>query len=775
MAQNAPRSARAGLQTQTFKAALQEAIEAFQQGEYARAASLFDALSEVFSQADQFLELRSTLLPIWAYSALQAGDFETAIRVFERYLADFADEGAWRSFAIFSLARAYEEAGRFEPAIENYERFMRAYPRRPEALVSALRQAELFFAEGRDTEGLDRLEGFSESELVPPALQAEARLRALRRAVELGEHERAAELLLERRWSITEMPELAVLTFSALKVGEQRLRAGDAKEALQALRIVTPRDILMHLQAQRLAELREALNRQAEAAARGGGPEATLWRDHLRTVVARVEAQRKALTESSDYTPGFHLRLGEAFLRLGRNRSAWVLFRELAEDDSLNRTDRASAHFRWILAANALDDWEAMRRIATVFRERYPDHPHVPQALFLAAYAHQQEEEYAAAVALLTQLLENYPDDRLTPRARFSRGLNATFDDAFAAARQDFKTYLANHPDGPQADLAHLWHALTFFFDREYATALRELEAAREAVGPKSPVVPEIAYRRAGTLYAMRDYSAALAATDDFLKDYESHQRAPEARVLRGDILMGQGELLEAATQFARVKPEAGTLFTYAVFQRGKILKALEQYELMARHFLDYVERDEVEAKIRLAEALYWVGWAYQHLGRTGEAFPVFISALSEHGHDPEAGETTGILQALERIVSGTADVDAVLPEGAPEGARELLEAESFSDWLDGQIAAAIADEDWTWFGRLQVYQAQRARRANNAAAENLALLAIVNQAPVEALDAESLAAVGDHLREQGLGGAEAYYSRIETHFEDSHHLGAAL
>ena len=61
---------------------------------------------------------------------------------------------------------------------------------------------------------------------------------------------------------------------------------------------------------------------------------------------------------------------------------------------------------------------------------------------------------------------------------------------------------------------------------------------------------------------------------------------------------------------FAKVGPEAENLFPYAVFQTGKIYRAMEEYKRMADHFERYLGRTDLpeKTKEKRGPLLDWLG-----------------------------------------------------------------------------------------------------------------------------------------------------------------------
>lgn len=756
----------------TMEALLQQGVTAFSAGNYKQAAESFAQLEADFSQEHQYKPLPRTLLPIWGYAAAQSGDGATAIELFERFLKEYPDETQRQAFVLYSLAQAYHSSEQIEKAIETYQRFIEKAPDSPEAILSAMRQSDLYFEIDQPEKGIERLAGFSESEKVPPSLQAQARLRAIQKAQEIDDDKRAAELLLNRDWSVNAMPELAVLTFSALRAGDFLMKEKRINDAIRIYRLVPPLKQLIGIQQQKLNTL-EIANKERQNLASAGLQNDAIWSDYYRSLIRQVKSGLRVLQSEEDYTPAMQMRLGQAFLLVGRNREAYLLYEMLAEDENLDKELRSQAHYRWILSANALEDWDDALVIARSFLERYPGNPLAPEALYLIANAYHEQMRYEDAVLVLNDLLENYPTHRLAPRWLFSRGFNKTLSNDFEGARTDFEVYISNNPKGFQLADARLWNGLTWFFEKNYDTALAEFDTAMQSIPTEHHVYPEIEYRRASTLYSMRDYDQAILAIDDFISKYPRHQRTPEASVLRGDILMGQGRLLEASNAFHSVTPEAEGLYTYAVFQRGKIMRALEEYDLMIEHFQEYVDSEDIPQKVRVAEALYWIGWAYSQQDRRQEAFPAFVAALERYGNDPLAGETEQILQALQKLLRQYRQGETILEAQSVKG-NELLAAENFEDYLNEERTNALNAKELTWFSRINSYLSKLESKRKNQDRADAYLWETVEKVPLDKLDADGLARVGLLLQSQDYETSRDYFERLIDTFPGRLQTGAA-
>ena len=131
----------------TLREVLVQGQAALAGGDYATAFKAFEEIQSTFSQEPEVKEkiFRLTIDPLHAYAALQSGETETAIRLFEAFVQDFPDDRSRLSFVLFNLARAYSEMDQKNEAIETYRRFVAIDPNKSEAALATLEAVRLMF------------------------------------------------------------------------------------------------------------------------------------------------------------------------------------------------------------------------------------------------------------------------------------------------------------------------------------------------------------------------------------------------------------------------------------------------------------------------------------------------------------------------------------------------------------------------------------------------------------------------------------------------------
>jgi TolA-binding protein len=761
----APSADAQGETALTLQETLAKAQAALAAGDYVQANATFEAIETTFGREREVQQesFRLIVLPLHGYAAFLAEETETAIARFEQFLSEFPNDQSRKPFVLYNLARAHQEQGDSDAAIETYRAFVALDPNRPEAALATLAAADLMFESSRSEEGFETLRALIARN--PPAIiRNKARLTALQEALALGDVEAARGYLLDQPWEVSEMPELAVLAFAALDMGQHLLATQDYDVAIDCYRLIPPYDALLEAQARRVYETRTRFeSRRADVGIYQGGQ---FWTKFYTDLIAQLEQQYRALEAAEDYSPGLYLAMGQAYLLDGRAHEAWILFETLTRDPDLTPQQQAEAHYRWILSAIEVGVWEDAFRIAEGFGQRFPESPLVPDALYLLATAYQEARQYRDAVEVLDVFLANHGNHGLAPRALFVRGYNYNLLNQPVDARADFEAFIEKYPEHGLFLDARYWRAMSFFADYDYAANLEALDAlAPDVAGHR--LEGEVAYRRAATFYAMEAFETALETVDRYLAAFPEHLRSDEARVLRGDIQMGRGDLAAARAIFAEIKPSAGHLFTYATFQTGKILRAVAGAEDRAdtgdallethrQHFADYVAREDipVEHKERVSEALYWIGWTHIERDEPEQARAVFADALETYGDQIEAEQVPNIIDALARTEKRLT--------GLPQAERDA----ALRAWIDEQKAAAVAEDRLTYFARLNFYLEDM--RLNDSADRHP--FEIVEVVPIERIDPEGLGRLAAGLADRYPNIAVDYLERLEDEYPESRH-----
>ena len=92
------------------------------------------------------------------------------------------------------------------------------------------------------------------------------------------------------------------------------------------------------------------------------------------------------------------------------------MFEYISLQEAYPTSIREEAHYRWVICAHQLQDWEEALTIARNFVERYPDSKLAPQTLYLIAKAHLEQRRYPESIEVLNDLIQSFPDHPLHGR-----------------------------------------------------------------------------------------------------------------------------------------------------------------------------------------------------------------------------------------------------------------------------------------------------------------------------------------------------------------------
>ena len=737
----------------TLQEQTERAVQAFGESDYASCYGHFETMELDYGTEPEFIayKFQQMILPLRGYAALMTDRPTEALIYFKRLLHQNNLDRGLLAFVLFNQAIAQSQTQALAPAAQSFQQFQRLFPGTHEAALALLQEANLRFEIGETLQAETLLDNFYESD-APETLRMQARLRALQIAGETQSVDRARTILFETNWDVAAMPDIAILSFAALDIGDLLLEEERYKDAIRAYRLTLPHVALIEKQHERLQAAKATLTKNGLYAS-------AIWKSHYLQLIARLENQLELLETMASYTPGLYLRSGQAYLLGKRYREAILLFRSVANSKDFDEDIRAESHYRWILALSDAGKWEEARETAQAFFEEHPGHQLVNRATFLIARAYQLEGRYLEAIEVLEDLIDHFPDDPQAPRWYFTRGYNFCALENYSAAREDFDLGLERFPESNLAHQTQLWRGLSFFFERDYSASLTVLNTLLEN-SRTHPLYPEILYRTANVYYAKRDYKNALSIIDTLIRDFPNHYRTSEALVLRGDTFMGLGELERAIEAFEQVSTGNAKLFDYAVFQTTKIYKALEQYDHLRKRLQSYIDREDSNERARVSEALYWIGWSLLQEERGKEALPLFETALNRFGNDSNALAVGSILSAYAELYDRLGRTDSNLPD--------------FNDWLRQATEKSLEDGHLTWFARLTCFKANQQRKILGEHRADATLLSINRFVPIDQQGAETLAAVGLVLIRRGYLSADDYCEQLLVEYPDHFERGTA-
>jgi TolA-binding protein len=311
------------------------------------------------------------------------------------------------------------------------------------------------------------------------------------------------------------------------------------------------------------------------------------------------------------------------------------------------------------------------------FARKYPRHELAPRAVYMAALASLQSEDYPSARAHAETFLKQFPRHELVPEVLFIGGegyLGGKPEPARAEAL--YRRLLAEHPRHKHARPARVRVGLALYLAGKYTDAVTFLtRAARELPDPALTAEAHLLIGR--SYYAAGKAGQAVAALQWALRAKPDWERGDEVLLALAQSLQAQKKLDEAVAGLRRLEiayPKS-PLLADALYQRGQIAQASKKYDEALTLYGQTVERfPRSEAALLAQYAIGTVWFARRDYTRTVETLSKYIAAHPTSSLVPQARYRRGLAyQHLRQLGPAAADLAAFL--AVKPAARDALEA----------------------------------------------------------------------------------------------------
>lgn len=752
---------------------LSAALQAYAEGDTRQAMVGMDRLYAHYAgEIESHPDLVGWVNPWYAELCYQEGRGEQAVRILEDFLRHFP-QSPLRKRVCTSLVEIYLQEKQWDEAERLLESCLHLYQQDSDWEWFVLQQAQLSFSRGHWEVGYERSVPLIRDRSVSFAVRHAAWTLALQTGIRTGNLESAFSLLTDPELRMETFLEVFWLQEMNLRVANAFLERGQCHEAVALYRQIMPPAFLEEQQQANMAWLEQRLLPGGNDSWPLPVVERIPSRENLyfRQVLQRI--QNKA-GESADFrSPLYELHYAQALMLCERYREAWILLQELTHDQTLDEAIRREAHYRWLMVSIEMQRWDQALQLAMDYLSRYPASTEVPYICYMVVQAWEEKGDYLRSIDGLTDLLNRFEDHEHAGKWYYHRGYLKMVLEQYAAAREDYELCMLRFPGGDLYYDCLVWTGLAFMSDKHYLESVETWERGLTEVSEDHPMYPEFIYRLATAYYARQDWGKALYFVDRFLDHFPQHPRTDEGNILKGDIRMGTGELDEAIHSFLQVMVES-PLYEYAVFQIGKIYRALEQHALMESHFLEYVNNTGLPVRSRVAEALYWIGWALEQQGKEEQSGVIYLEALSRLGDRLEEREVSMILQGWHALWK---KYMRHLQEREPGlGNEEQLSVypHDFNQWLSMQMTEALHERKLTWYSRLALMASELLEQRGERSEAEQILWQVGDRVPIARMDPQVVGKLGLLEMDSAENSQNDYFQYLIDHYADTVHRAVA-
>ncbi|MBV9009316.1 MAG: tetratricopeptide repeat protein [Verrucomicrobia bacterium] len=726
----------------------------FQAGEYAKAAADLESLSLKAEATPQLEPVFFTLGSAW----FNAGDFKKAIAAFQNYGKKFP-RGTHLPEATFAIAQCnlslknYADAASGFASLENDPRL------REQALFS---EATALKEENKIDQAIAALEKLAGGDMrTPLAIRAATTLAQL--YAQKGNSDKSIALIRKLRTQAKLVDNIVELNATTIEQGDALFKQAKYAAALECYRAAFSREQIIQMQKDRITAMQR--NIDANLASARSDPtqftELAAENNQLKADMAHAQSLLGELEKMPSVTPAIYVRMARCFDETDRKWEAIVVYQEIL-DRFPKAAEREPALFGLILAlADVNQAQKAQARCEQYLRE-FKTGPNANTVGYLLGAMALQANDAKAAESYFGRALTTQPKSTFREQMRYLLANAKLQEGKYDEANDAYQKYLGDFPKGQYVEDAHYRMALTQLFAGKYENAMNAL---RDYISknPRGSYITDARYRLAVCKYAASLYDEVIRDCKDWQADYPDNQQLGEVLALLGDAYAATGRDDDAVQAYIRSYKIAATeeVTNYSLNAASKLLQKKGDWPKLAELYNQFI--NEKPDSPTVLTALYWIGKAKAHEGKTDEAKQITADTIKKYINDPAREQVELLLTQLAQLCvrkKTPADQSATAtptPTPAPDPGVEL-------DHLLG-----ATEQNATGKARVLYAKAELARLRRNTAEEERNIAEIAKNFQPDDLSPVLLGRAGDYLLAQNQPDrAATFYQRLMDEYPKS-------
>jgi len=738
-----------------------QAMAEFQAGDYAKAATDLEAIVARVEVTPQVEPIFYTI----GSAYFNAGDYPKAIVAFKNYLGKFP-KGQHKRGASFAIAQSNLLGKNFTDAAAQ----MAALENEPQLREQALLfEAEALKAAGKTDDAIRTLEKLDFQEIrTPGAMRGATALAKL--YAEKGDGARALRTLEAIQQKIALADNIIELNALTVELGDKFYEKQQFKEALACYRSARPREQVIRLQNDRIAELQNRV--EENLAAIHTNPtqitQLTTVNNQLKASMANAKKLLGEFEKLPSITPAIYLRLGRCFYELDRKWEAVVVNQEIL-DRFREGPEREPALFGLIVALADVNQPQRAEERCEQYLRDFQNGSNAPTVGYLLGAVALQAGDPTAAEAYFSRILETQPKSQFREQIRCLLGNAKFMAGSYEEAITAHKKYLSEFPKGASTEEVKYRIALCALFAGKYQDAMNQLQDY-VAKHPNGTFLPDAKYRLAVCKYAASLYGEVIADCQAWEKQFPSNPQLGEVLALLGDACAANNRESAAIPVYIRSYQTATTdeVMNYSIFAASKLLQKQSEWDKIAELFSGFVKDKPDNPSV--VSALYWIGKAKAHQGKIDEAKQLAADTIKKYIADPKRDTVEQLIAQLAQLCvkkKKPAENTAVL---VGRDSVELGAAQSDPGAeLDRLLSSTANEKSATAKARILFAKAElaRLRRQPDEEARNIAQIA--SEAKPEDLSPLLLGELGDYLlRAEKFDQAARFFRRLLDDFPKS-------
>lgn len=629
----------------------------YTQGRYAEAAAQYQSFITQYGKAVEAQEaVRQMRYPL-AMSLLQMQKFSEAQEAIAAALANQPpiDQQA-RQELVFWKAVCEMQDKEYETAVKTFEQFLAQFPAGSDRNPNYVKQFPAIqkVPEARLLIGTCLLLGEKNKEAaeyyagqkptMAPVNRGRATVLELYSLLEANEDDKALAAVMQEFPNMSDLLQLVTFQTLTMELGSRFLEKKEMRKAIICLQRIWSSERLMKHQETRLADLESKL--QAAEANPAGDPYTKFLYGQM---VSKVKREVENFQKIQNFDSALRLRLATAYQGMQRYRESALIMEAMLNEmppDPVVESGSVNLVQSWA----QIERWPKAIEGAKAFVAKFPQSPSVPLVLYLQGVAEQKNLDYSAAVATFDEIVKKYPKSDFAPRAQFMKGFSLLLAEQNKEAVAAFEEFARKYPEHEMAESAAYWRGTGYSVDKQFA---KSREAMDEYLGKykEGQYRASAVFRKAYCAQQAKDFQTSIKELFAFLRAYPNAEERSEARILLADALMNEGRIDEGIAALKGIPQEDTQFYTEAAFKIGKAYKLMEEYDKLREHMEQFQAANGRNP--RVAEAIYWIGWTYKQRGEMDRARDAYWQAIVEYGDDATIRSVEDLFPAVAKLYKG--------------------------------------------------------------------------------------------------------------------------
>ncbi len=629
----------------------------YAQGKYGEAAQMYRKfITDFGSSVDAQAIIRQMRYPL-AMCVLRLQRFSDALDAIRDALAsDPPIEVAHGQDLLFWRAVCEMQEKQGEKAKKTFEQFVGLFPADSERQATCVKQfpAVQKVPEARlligaclilDGKCKDAAEYFSRvKQGLIPINRGRATVLQLHALLEAGEDDEAMKVVTEEFPRMGDLLQLVTFQTLIFELGTRYLERNEPRKAITCLQRVWSADRLLKHQQARLEDVESKL--QAVETDPRGDPYAKLLYGQM---IAKMKREVENFGRIASFDAALRLRLAAAYQAMQRYRESALIMEGMLNELPADRIVE-SASVNLVQCWSAIECWANAIEAAKIFLGKFPQSDNVPLILYMQGIAQQRSGRYSEAIALFDAIAARHYSSDYAPRASFMKAFSLLQAERHKHAVAEFEQFEQRYPRHDLAQYAVYWRGIGYSLDGQFSRCRQVMDDYLNTYKAGRHRMTAV-FRKAYCAQQSKDYQTSIEELSSFLRKYPGAEECDEARILLGDALLSQGRVEEGIDVFQGISRENAKLYAEGVFKIGKAYKLADEHEKLRDHMAAF--KALFPRSPRVAEAIFWMGWAYRQQGMSGKAREVYWEAISEYGDDAAIRSVDELFPALSKLYKG--------------------------------------------------------------------------------------------------------------------------